>query len=142
MSSLAASLGGSLVLTHASTFASFRSTYDQLLDAGQPAGHHSMMSDPSALENMCRSGPGLECCAAVPTAVSRPLAQHRTVESAQLQPHAHAHVHAQDGEREKQKSYRALCWLPVEVTDEQVSRLTSDQELVLKQTTPTRVAHR
>ena len=49
---------------------------------------------------------------------------------------------AQDGERDKQKSYRALCWLPVEVTDEVITKLTRDEELVLKQTTPTRVAHR
>ena len=48
----------------------------------------------------------------------------------------------QDGEQDKQKSYRALCWVPVEVTDEVIARLTSEQELVLKQTTPTRVAHR
>ena len=51
-------------------------------------------------------------------------------------------VGLQEGEQDKQKSYRALCWLPLEVTDDVIARLTSDEELVLKQTTPARVAHR
>ena len=50
--------------------------------------------------------------------------------------------HVQEGESAKQKSYTALCWLPVEVTDAVLATLTSEQELVLTQTTPTRVAHR
>ncbi|KAK9785015.1 hypothetical protein WJX73_010741 [Symbiochloris irregularis] len=46
------------------------------------------------------------------------------------------------GAPDKQKSYCALCQLPCKVTAEVVAKLTSSQELPIKQFTPQRVAHR
>jgi tRNA pseudouridine synthase 10 len=49
---------------------------------------------------------------------------------------------AQDGEQEKQKSYLARCRLPCALTAEHVQKINSAKELLLKQTTPTRVEQR
>lgn len=48
----------------------------------------------------------------------------------------------QDGEGEKQKSYLARCRLPCPVTDDMLQQLTAMKDIVLKQTTPTRVEQR
>ena len=47
-----------------------------------------------------------------------------------------------EGEAAKQKSYEALCELPVPVTPAALAALTGTRELLLKQTTPTRVERR
>ena len=48
----------------------------------------------------------------------------------------------QDGEGEKQKSYLAKCRLPCPVTDAMLEQLAAMKDIVLKQTTPTRVEQR
>ena len=48
----------------------------------------------------------------------------------------------QDGEQEKQKSYLARCRLPCPLTPEHIERINVAKELLLKQTTPTRVEQR
>ena len=48
----------------------------------------------------------------------------------------------QAGAEDKQKSYCAVCELPCKVTAEVLAKLTSSQELPIKQFTPQRVAHR
>ncbi len=48
----------------------------------------------------------------------------------------------QDGEGEKQKSYLAKCRLPCPVTDAMLEQLAAMKDVVLKQTTPTRVEQR
>ena len=48
----------------------------------------------------------------------------------------------QDGEGEKQKSYLARCRLPCAVTDAMLAQLSSMRDVVLQQTTPTRVEQR
>lgn len=48
----------------------------------------------------------------------------------------------QDGEADKQKSYLAKCRLPCLVTDDMLQRLASMKNVVLQQTTPTRVEQR
>lgn len=50
--------------------------------------------------------------------------------------------YGQEGEQRKRKSYDALCELPCEVTPALQEKINSCSELQLKQTTPTRVAHR
>ncbi|KAK9809078.1 hypothetical protein WJX72_009057 [[Myrmecia] bisecta] len=47
-----------------------------------------------------------------------------------------------DGETDKQKSYTALCRIERAVTPDDVALLNSQKDLLLKQYTPTRVAHR
>ena len=48
----------------------------------------------------------------------------------------------QAGEESKQKSYEAICELPCEVTEAHLEILNTTVNVLLKQTTPTRVAHR
>ena len=48
----------------------------------------------------------------------------------------------QDGEGEKQKSYLARCRLPCPVTEGMLQQLAATKDLLLKQTTPTRVEQR
>ena len=48
----------------------------------------------------------------------------------------------QAGEESKQKSYEAICELPCEVTEAHLETLNTTVNVLLKQTTPTRVAHR
>lgn len=47
-----------------------------------------------------------------------------------------------EGEQEKEKSYRALCWLPRRLTDADVRMLAAAGPLILTQRTPIRVLHR
>ena len=47
-----------------------------------------------------------------------------------------------EGETTKRKSYRALVELPVDVSESVLTTLSAIRDLVLKQTTPTRVEHR
>lgn len=48
----------------------------------------------------------------------------------------------QAGEESKQKSYRAICELPEDVTAEHLEKINNTRDLLLAQNTPTRVAHR
>ncbi len=48
----------------------------------------------------------------------------------------------QAGEAEKQKSYTAICQLPVAVTSDMVATISSTKDLELHQQTPVRVSHR
>ena len=51
-------------------------------------------------------------------------------------------ISLQAGEESKQKSYEAICELPGEVTQEHLNTINTTKDLLLAQTTPTRVAHR
>lgn len=48
----------------------------------------------------------------------------------------------QAGESEKQKSYTAVCQLPIAINSDMVTKLNSTTDLVLHQQTPVRVSHR
>ena len=49
---------------------------------------------------------------------------------------------AQAGESEKQKSYTAICQLPVPVTIDMLNTINNTKDLELHQQTPVRVSHR
>lgn len=48
----------------------------------------------------------------------------------------------QEGEQSKQKSYEAICRLPSALTSEMIQKINNSTNLLLKQNTPQRVAHR
>ena len=52
------------------------------------------------------------------------------------------HSDLKEGENQKQKTYRALCCLSRELTDDDIKLLSETKDLVIQQKTPIRVLHR